>query len=319
MTSELTHTKTLQMLPHDCGQSFFFSVFITTYNRSGLLVRALDSVAAQNFADFEVVVVDVGSSDDTATVMAEYKRRASFPLTYIRQPNQGRHIAHNTVLPHLRGFLTVFLDSDDMLAPNALEIFFRHWHAIPVEQRERFVGVEGLCATLDGNIAGDRYPADILDSDYLEIRNRYGVGGDKKFAYRTDLLRQYPFPVIQGESYLRYSLLMRRLAHEYRTRHVNEVVQLIEYQPSGMSADRLPVRINNPQGFRLFFLEEVNNNLMFHTLPMRLAKYANFVRYSLLSGIGLKLQLREVSSPTLWLLSVLPGAIKSINDKRRLR
>lgn len=96
-----------------------FSVIIATYNRASLLSRALQSVFAQTFVDYEVIVVDDGSIDDTDQVLAAYAGR----IKSLRQPNQGPGRARNYALSEAAGTYVTFLDSDDLLLPWALATY----------------------------------------------------------------------------------------------------------------------------------------------------------------------------------------------------
>lgn len=93
------------------------SVIIATYNRSKLLRLAVDSVLAQSHPAIEIIVVDDGSTDDTARVMAEYAGQ----VIYIRQPNRGVEAARNQGFRAASGEYLTFLDDDDLLLPTKLE------------------------------------------------------------------------------------------------------------------------------------------------------------------------------------------------------
>jgi glycosyltransferase involved in cell wall biosynthesis len=95
----------------------FFSVVIPTYNRAHVLGRALKSVLAQECQDFEIIVVDDGSSDDPATVVAQFPDSR---ITYIRQRNRGGGAARNTGIDAARGRFIAPLDSDDEFLPGHL-------------------------------------------------------------------------------------------------------------------------------------------------------------------------------------------------------
>jgi len=97
------------------------SVIIATYNRSHLLKTAIDSVLDQTFTDYELLVVDDGSADDTATLVRAYGDR----VRYLHQENQGKSVALNNALATARGEWIAFLDSDDYWLPEKLEWQFR--------------------------------------------------------------------------------------------------------------------------------------------------------------------------------------------------
>ncbi|MBV8798254.1 MAG: glycosyltransferase family 2 protein [Alphaproteobacteria bacterium] len=96
----------------------FFSVIIPVYNRASILGRALGSILAQSCADFEVIVVDDGSTDDPASVIAQFDDPR---ILYIRQRNRGGGAARNAGIDAARGRYIAPLDSDDEFLPGHLE------------------------------------------------------------------------------------------------------------------------------------------------------------------------------------------------------
>jgi glycosyltransferase involved in cell wall biosynthesis len=94
------------------------SVIIPTYNRAAFICRAVESVLDQTFRDFEVIVVDDGSTDNTRQLLEKYRSLPNFQ--YLYQVNKGRSIARNEGVSHSRGNWIMFLDSDDYLDKNAL-------------------------------------------------------------------------------------------------------------------------------------------------------------------------------------------------------
>lgn len=95
------------------------TVVITTYRRAALLKDAIRSVLAQTFSDFELVVVDDASLDDTEKVVRSFGDRR---ISYIRhETNKGDAAAKNTGIRSAKGKYIITLDDDDLMAPNALE------------------------------------------------------------------------------------------------------------------------------------------------------------------------------------------------------
>lgn len=99
----------------------FFSVIITTYNRSMLLTRALNSLVAQTECDWEAIIVDDGSTDDTFLQVDKYLQLHS-NITYIKQENEGEEGAKNTGIRAATGSYITFLDSDDLYHRSHLNI-----------------------------------------------------------------------------------------------------------------------------------------------------------------------------------------------------
>lgn len=97
----------------------FFSVIIPVYNREHLIREALDSVFAQTFRDFEVIVVDDGSTDGTVEVVESYPESVQL----IQQSNAGPGVARNTGVDKAEGTYVAFLDSDDQWFPWTLETY----------------------------------------------------------------------------------------------------------------------------------------------------------------------------------------------------
>jgi glycosyltransferase involved in cell wall biosynthesis len=97
-----------------------FSIVITTYNRARIVCRCIDACFAQTFSDFEIVVVDDGSGDDTQAVLAE---RYDDPRLHVvaHESNRGINPSRHTGATNAKGEWVVVVDSDDELMPNALE------------------------------------------------------------------------------------------------------------------------------------------------------------------------------------------------------
>ena len=111
------------------------SVIIPTYNRSSVLSRAIDSVLRQSFKDFELIVVDDGSTDNTKELIEKY----SDQITYIYQDNKGVSAARNKGLEHAKGEWIAFLDSDD------------EWKKKKLEKQIAFIEINPLFQWSHGN------------------------------------------------------------------------------------------------------------------------------------------------------------------------
>jgi glycosyltransferase involved in cell wall biosynthesis len=122
-------------------QANLVSIVIPCYNHAEFLKQAIESALAQSYSDFEIIVVDDGSTDHTSEVAKRYSM-----LRYVYQENAGRSAARNNGLRHSRGEFLVFLDADDRLLPNALQRGVSCMHEHP-----ECALVSGHCRVIDSN------------------------------------------------------------------------------------------------------------------------------------------------------------------------
>ena len=99
----------------------FFSIIIPTYNRAHIIGNAVEAVLSQTFSDFELIISDDGSSDNTEEIITPLLKDAR--IKYIKQINKGVCAARNFGAQHAKGKYLVFLDSDDTINNNWLHDF----------------------------------------------------------------------------------------------------------------------------------------------------------------------------------------------------
>lgn len=203
------------------------------------------SLRRQTIKDFEWLVVDDGSSDGTSQCMKLIlAEQGDFPVRYYKKQNGGKHTAINMGVKLAKGELFLILDSDDSLPANALETIERHYRDI--KDNNAFAGVCGLMAHHDGNLIGSGLSQDILDTDELKLRFRHHVTGDLLEVFRTSVLRNFPFPEIEGERFCPEQLVWFRIAQKYKLRCFNQVVYLRDYLSDGLTDNITTIRMNSP-------------------------------------------------------------------------
>lgn len=212
-----------------------FTVLTPAYNRAHTLERTYQSLREQTCQDFEWVVVDDGSTDDTRKKILGWKQESRFPVHYHWQENQHKKTAFNLGVTHACGKWVVALDSDDTLELDALYSMAQVEKSIPAAERDNYVGIIGLCARPDGAIVGDMFPTDVLDATSLDLNFKYQVSGEKFGCLRTSVLRQFPFPEdIPG--FVPESLVWRAIARAgYLNRFVNQVFRVYYDSPDSLS------------------------------------------------------------------------------------
>lgn len=223
------------------------TIFTPAYNRAHTLPRTYESLCRQSCKNFLWLIVDDGSTDDTAALVREWQRRDNgFAIEYIYKENGGMHTAHNTAYEHINTELNVCIDSDDCLADGAVEKILTKWEQV---KNCGYAGLIGLDADFDGHVIGKGFPDGMTETTLFGYYAASG-SGDKKLVYRTDIINRYPpYPVFEGEKYVALAYKYRLIDREYKLAVLDEVLCNVEYQPDGSSNTMFRQYLKNPRGF----------------------------------------------------------------------
>lgn len=224
------------------------TVFTPTYNRSYIIDELYKSLLSQTDKDFEWLVVDDGSSDDTENYFSKLTATETpFPVRYFKQKNGGKHRAINRGVNEAEGDLFFIVDSDDILAPAAIETVKKY--VASLNGNAEFAGVAGLRAhrsakIIGGNGDGKSY----IDATNLE-RKKKNLLGDKAEVYFTEILRRYPFPEFDNETFLTEEVVWNKIAYDgYKLRWFSEVIYYTEYLEDGLTRADNSKYAKNPCG-----------------------------------------------------------------------
>lgn len=289
-----------------------FTVFTPTYNRAHTLPRVYESLKNQTYKNFEWLIVDDGSSDGTTDLIKGWQAEDRITIRFFYQENQGKHVAFNRGVLEAQGELFLTLDSDDACVHNALERFDYHWQGIPVAKREHFSGVTCLCMDTEGQIVGTRFPDAVVDSDPVTLATRFGVRGEKWGFHRTNVLREFPFPEFHGERFVPEGLVWNRIAKVYKLRYVDEPLRIYVAQPDSLSASFTRLRVRNPSGALLYYLEYAQLPL---PLKHRVKAIINYFRFSAHAGIAPMIALRQLRNFSVGLLLFPVGYLFYLADR----
>lgn len=297
---------------------YLFTVFTPTYNRAHTLHRVYDSLKAQTFRDFEWLIVDDGSTDSTYELITHWQQEKLFPIRYIYQENAGKHIAFNRGVREAKSELFLTLDSDDSCVPEALERFKHHWDGISSHQKIYFAGVTCLCKDKHGQLVGSYFPSETVDSNYLEIRYKFKVKGEKWDLHYLKVLREFPFPESIKQACIPESLVWNKFARKYKTRFINEVLRIYWIEGESLAHGGKPSK--SAIGNSMMHLSALNEHLDW--LPFApLAFFRSAVHYSRFSfhlGDSIFQQFKSVRTSlgkVLWLANFPLGYLVYLKDR----
>lgn len=208
------------------------TVFTPAYNRSHLLHQCYESLIKQTYKNFEWLIVDDGSTDQTKELVESFSAENKINIRYFFKNNGGKHSAINLGVHKANTNIFFILDSDDILADNALEIINENWQKV---EQNNLCGITGLSRYSDGKLIGDRFLYDDWEVSFADIYLKYHLRGDKAVCFKTDILKQYSFPEKEGIRFVFEAVVWHEMAKRYKILALNKVLQTVEYQNSGVS------------------------------------------------------------------------------------
>ena len=229
------------------------TIFTPTYNRAKLLSRCYVSLLKQTNKQFKWLIVDDGSTDGTEVLVEEWKSQRSIDITYIKQENGGKHVAHNTGVLHCDTELFICVDSDDFLSEDAVE--YIACYEEEVLQNKALAGIALLKGDEEGKLMGSAMPQGINQSSIKALYNIHHFKGELALVFKTEVLKQYLFPVFEGEKFVGESVVYDRISQSYEMLLKDKVVYLCEYRLDGYTSNVTALYARNPKGY-IYFLKQ---------------------------------------------------------------
>lgn len=264
---------------------FFLSILTPSYNRANYLPAIFRCLCQQTMATFEWLIVDDGSTDDTAHVVKtiQQSKTTAFPIRYFHKANGGKHTAVNLGVKQTQGELVLILDSDDELPPNAVETIARRWaetqQSMSSDSMQTIGGMAFCMAHREGqsitNMPQPQKPFPI-EAHEIGLRYKYGIQGDLCEVFRTDVLREFPFPEIPGERFCPEQLVWFRIARQYKLRMYSDTIYLRDYLEGGLTDNIVRIRMNSPISTCMTYAEMMHYNI---PLRQKIKAAVNFFRF----------------------------------------
>lgn len=284
------------------NNNILLTIITPTYNRCQLLKECYLSLKNQTNKNFQWLVVDDGSTDNTESVVKAFKEQETdFFIDYVYKKNGGKHTALNVSHPFIKGKYVVILDSDDKLVDSAVEIILGQWKKY---ENNSSVGQviflkgysenEPICYVKNENM--------VLDT---LSEPRIGVTGrDCCDTYRTSIFTKYKFPEFEGEKFIGEGAAFFFIELESKGVYVNQVLYICSYRDDGLTKAGRKMRIQNPLGGMY------NSRVHMHKrLPIkkRIKKGILYNCYSKFAHISFTKAINENEYKLITLITYIPG------------
>ena len=282
----------------------FLTILTPTYNRGKLLKQCYKSLKEQKNLNFEWLIIDDGSNDNTKEIVQGFIDENILDIKYFYKFNGGKHTALNYGINKAKGEMTIILDSDDFLTNDATQTIYEVWQAN--KMNKELCGIAFHRGYKNGNIIGDKFPKDFFISDYIDCRMNLEVKGDKSEIYITEILKQYPFPEFKNEKFIGEHIVWVRMARKYKTLHVNKIIYITEYLEGGLTKSGRSMRIKCPLGGMESSKECVDNRFK---MKMRLKNMMLYICYGFFAKKSIYSIIRESGNSYLAMTALIPSYI----------
>lgn len=228
-------------------QSYPLTIFTPTYNRAYIIESLYRSLIKQTNNSFCWFVVDDGSTDGTEELIHSFIEEGLLDIRYYKQPNGGKQRAQNYAVDHCDTELFYCVDSDDSLSSDAVDLILKKW-----QEESSLDDVAGIIALRGSNAntpLGTWLPEGVEYSTVWDLYFKYHHKGDIALIYRTDVLRNYPYPVEPGEKFIAETYSSYLIDQEYRMALLQKVIWICKYLPDGYTHNVRKVSRENPFGY----------------------------------------------------------------------
>lgn len=293
----------------------YLTIHTATYNRAYILPEAYESLRKQTNKDFEWIITDDGSNDNTSELVQKWIQEADFPIIYNSLQHVGIPRALNSGVSKASTKWFMMLDSDDHILPETVDKACGWLKEI--ENDNRFAGIGFARCFPDGKYMKNQTPimenGEYTDCTHLE-RKEYRLDMDMCEIHRVSLFKQYPFQCWPTEQYAPEQLNFYEIALAgYVLRWRVEKLYICDYLPDGQTRNDKLVK-NNPMGFSMMYNQLLSVEKGFTdrcknaSRMTALALYANHPEYLLRS-----------SKPKYTLLTLPLGFILAVRRKAQFK
>lgn len=289
------------------------TVFTPTYNRAYKLRDLFDSLMQQTVKNFEWLIIDDGSSDNTKEIVDSFNTENKFNIRYMYKNNEGKQIAMNEAADLAMGNWIFIVDSDDILKPYAVEKVIHY--CMQIQNDEQFAGVAGLRGRKNGEVWSTSdiskvrktnnliHNSEYIDATAIEYRYKHKIQGDRAEVIRTSLLKKYQFPKIVGENFIPEGYLWLKLASDgYKFRWFNQVIYITEYLNDGLTQNGRTLAKKNCKSHSM--MDNLITSIREIPIKDRLISAVNYYRYGLYSGARLKILFKESKARYLSIVAI---------------
>lgn len=242
------------------------TIFTPTYNRAYILEQLYKSLCRQTNKNFEWLIIDDGSSDNTASLVQHFINEKKIKIKYYYQDNSGKALAYNKAIKLSEKELFTCVDSDDYLTDEAIEMILSKWKQVAHTEI-------GIVAKRIGKQGQDITKSSLKDGEKLNLREAYQkkkLTGDTFLIFNTKRIKKFFFPKIDNEIFFPEDYIYDQVNQEGKLIFFNKSLYVCEYLKDGYTKNINKIIAKNPKGYRKFLQQrlKLNKNIKYKILDL---------------------------------------------------
>lgn len=288
------------------------SVVTPTYNRAYTLYKLYNSLLENKkyYTNFEWVIIDDGSTDDTYTLVQTWIEDGCIDIKYYHQKNGGKMMALNNVMKYIDSDLIIEVDSDDYLVDDAFRTINEDYQKIKdLKSICGIIYLRKLTDKVDNKINCPKQYATLYDLNYI-----YDYDSDTTLVFKTDIRKKYYHKLEKNENFITEARMYNEIGEKYDFYIVNKEIIVCEYLEDGYTKNILDQFKKYPFGYLEYYKEIIKLMHKGITFKKKMHIYKHYILFNYLAGKTKKDCIDGISgikNKIIVSFLVLPGYIKS--------
>lgn len=238
------------------------TIFTPTYNRAYTLEKLYNSLVSQTNKNFEWLVVDDGSTDNTKELLQSWTDERKIDINYIYQENQGKMIAFNNGVKNCDNEYFFCVDSDDYLTNDAIQLLT---NALTKIDNDKISGIIALKGVNENQPIGTYMPENLKQSSLKNLYEKYRFKGDTALIYKTKILKQFPFVLQRKEKFIGENYVYDQIDEKYEMMLMNKIIYICNYLNDGYTKNTIKLLKENPYSYMIMKLQSsrISKNIIY--------------------------------------------------------
>lgn len=289
------------------------SVLTATYNRANTLSNLYKSLIRnkQFYSNFEWLIMNDGSIDNTEKIIKQWMVKNIIKIRYFKQRNQGKMIAINNLIKHVKGDIIIECDSDDYFTNNCFKVILEKWKTIKTD--DKVYGLAFLKTSKNKKTIGNNFKENGKILKVFDMYFKENIIGDKCFVFKSNIRKQFKHKLENNEHFVTEGRMFHKIDLKYKgLKCFNIPIIICTYLDDGYSSNILELFKKYPYGYYHYYLEMFNFNMKGISFKKRLHIIKHYLLFSYLTKkrkIEIIKESKGILNKILVFILIIPGYI----------